>query len=151
GRLFLADYAQHFQQRRLLDALPRQRRRTGQELVEQDAQRVNVAPRVDVLVVGLRLLGRHVFRRADDGTEAGEQRGVGEPLPGGLGHAEVDYFHNRLAVEQGDQDVARLEVAVNDALLVGVLHRPAHVAEQLQALAHGQVLGVAILGDRRAL
>ena len=54
--------------------------------------------------------------------------------PGRLGHAEVDHLRHRLAVVQGDQDVGRLEVAVDDALLVGVLHRLADRDEQLQPL-----------------
>ena len=68
------------------------------------------------------------------GAEAGEQRLLGQLLPGRLGHAEVDDLRHRLAVVQGDQDVGRLEVAVDDALLMGVLHRLADGDEQLQPL-----------------
>ena len=39
---------------------------------------------------------------------------------------------------------------MNDAFLMSVLHRPAHVAEQLQPLAHRQLLVVAVFGDRLA-
>ena len=39
-----------------------------------------------------------------------------------------------LAVDERDQDVGRLEVAVDDPLLVGVLHRLADRHEQLQPL-----------------
>ena len=69
----------------------------------------------------LGLLGAHVLERADDLAELGEHRAFGEPLGGGLGHAEVDDFGHRLAVVFGDEDVRRLEVAVDDALLMGVL------------------------------
>ena len=44
-------------------------------------------------------------------------------------------FGTGVAVVQRDQDVGRLEVAVDDPLLVGVLHRPADLDEQLEPLA----------------
>ena len=40
----------------------------------------------------------------------------------------------------GDQDVRRLEVAVDHALLVRVLHRLADLDEELEALARRQVV-----------
>ena len=112
-----------------------QRRRAGQQLVQQHAQRVDVAAGVDVEVVQLRLLGAHVLQRADHRAELGEQRLLGQLLAGRLGHAEVDHLRHRLAVVQGDQHVGRLEVAVDDPLLVGVLDRLADRDEQLQPLA----------------
>ena len=71
--------------------------------------------------------------------------------PARLGHAEVDHLRHRPAVVQGDQDVGRLEVAVDDALLVGVLDRLADRDEQLQPLPRGEPVLVAVLGDRHAL
>ena len=59
---------------------------------------------------------------------------LGQLLPGRLGHAEVDHLRHRLAVVQGDQHVGRLEVAVDDALLMGVLDRLADRDEQFQPL-----------------
>ena len=56
-------------------------------------------------LVDLGLLGRHVLQRADDLAEAGEQRLLGERLPGRLGHAEVDDFGHRLAVVERDQHI----------------------------------------------
>ena len=56
-------------------------------------------------------------------------------LLGRLGHAEVDHLGHRLAVVERDQHVGRLDVAVDDALLVGVLDRLADRDEQLQPLA----------------
>ena len=71
-----------------------------------------------------RLLGRHVQRRADHLGEAGEQRLVGQLLPDRLGHAEVDHLRPPASPSCSvDQDVGRLEVAVDDPLLVRVLHR----------------------------
>ena len=59
---------------------------------------------------------------------------------GRLGDAEVDDLGHRLAVVQRDQDVGRLDVAVDDAFLVGVLHRLADRDEQLQPLARRQLV-----------
>ena len=74
-------------------------------------------------------------QRADHLAEAGEQRLLGQLLADRLGDAEVDDLGHRLAVVQRDQDVGRLEVAVDDPLLVGVLDRLADGDEQLQPLA----------------
>ena len=65
---------------------------------------------------------------------------VGQLQLGRLGHAEVDDLRRRPAVDLGDQHVARLEVAVDDPLLVGVLHRLADRDEQLQPGLHRQPL-----------
>ena len=73
-------------------------------------------------------------------AKLGEQRLLGQLLPGGLGDAEVDDLGHRPAVVQRDQDVRRLEVAVDDALLMGVLHGLADVDEQLQPLARRQLV-----------
>ena len=51
-----------------------ERRGARQQLVQQHAQRIDVAPRVDVQAGHLRLFGAHVERRADHLGEAREQR-----------------------------------------------------------------------------
>ena len=85
-------------------------------------------------VAELGLLRAHVLRRADQLAVLGEERLLGQPLLGRLGDAEVDDLGHRLAVVQRDQDVGRLEVAVDDPLLVGVLDGLADLDEQLQPL-----------------
>ena len=105
------------------------------QLVEQHAQRIDVAAGVDAELVHLRLLGAHVQRRADELREAGVERLLGERCADRLGDAEVDHLGDRLAVVQRDQDVGGLQVAVDDPLLVGVLHGLADGDEQLQPLA----------------
>src|SRR5262245_42557276 len=57
-----------------------------------------------------------------------------QTLSGRLGHAEVDDLRHGPAVVQGDQHVGRLDVAVDDPLLMRVLHRLADRHEQLQTL-----------------
>ena len=52
-----------------------------------------------------------------------------------LGDAEVNHLGHRLAVVQRDQDVRGLEVAMDDALLMRVLHGLADLDEQVQPLA----------------
>ena len=74
-------------------------------------------------------------KRADQGAELGEQRPLGQPLLGRLGHAEVDHLGHRPVVVHGHQDVRRLDVAVDDPLLVRVLDRLADRDEQLEPLA----------------
>ena len=131
--------------------LARERHAAGQELVEDRPQSVDVGAGVDVEIVQLRLLGRHVFQRADERADLGVDAPIGQPRAGGLGDAEVDHLGHRPAVVEGDQDVRRLQVAVDHALLVGVLHRLADRDEQRQPLARREPGPVAILGDRHAL
>ena len=96
GRLLLADDAADFVERRRAHPLLVERRRAGEQFVEQHAQRVDVAAGVDVEAGHLRLLGAHVERRADHLGEGGEQRLLGELLARRLGHAEVDHLGHRL-------------------------------------------------------
>ncbi len=76
--------------------------------------------------------------REAEATAAKAARDVERPLgqrargEEGLGQAEVDHLRHRLAVVFGDQDVRRLEVAVDDALAVGVLDGLADLNEELK-------------------
>ena len=82
----------------------------------------------------LGLLGAHVGRRADHGANWVKSGLLGEPLVGGLGDAEVDHLGHGPAVVQRDQDVRGLDVAMDDALLVGVLDGLADRDEEFQPL-----------------
>ena len=91
---------------------PRERRLPGQALVEDAGERVDVRARVDV--VARDLLGRDVLERADDVTgsrDAAERAGP-------LREAEVGEVAVLLARGDGDQDVRRLDVAMDEPLLV---------------------------------
>src|SRR5262249_29344064 len=100
---------------RLFQLLVAERRTAGQQFVQEDAQRVDITPGVDVELVDLGLLGRHVIQGADDVAEPGNQGLVGQRVPGRLGHAKVDDLRHWGAVVDGDQNIRGLKVAVDDA------------------------------------
>ncbi len=52
---------------------------------------------------------------------------------------------------QGNEHVRGLDVAVNDALLVGMLNRLADGDEQIEAFLGCEAVAIAVLGDRDAL
>ena len=91
--------------------LPGERWTPQEHLVEHDAQRIKVAPRVNW--PALSLLGREVGGRTHDGTGLGE---VVASSDKGRGDAEVS--HLDLAVRRY-QHVPRLDVTVNQAVAVG--------------------------------
>jgi hypothetical protein len=98
----------------------------GQQLVEQYPQRVNVRPRVHVQPAHLRLLRAHVGRRANQLPVGREERLLGQRRLQRLGRPEVNHLGHGFAVVQRDQDVRGLEVAVDDAFLMGMLDGLAH-------------------------
>ena len=89
---------------------------TRQGLVEDDAEGEEVAAPIELLAP--HLLRRHVGRRAED--LAGD--GLGRPAE--LGDAEV--HHLGLAVV-ANEDVGRLDVAVDHPLLMGVVEGEGHL------------------------
>jgi hypothetical protein len=92
-------------------------RPAGQQLVQHRPQAVHVRRRRQLLASAGRLLRRHVRRRADDGPRLRLARASTDAL----GQAEVGDVRLAVFVEQ---DVGRLQVAVQDAALVRVVHRP---------------------------
>ena len=90
----------------------------GNELVEDDAERVDVGPQVDVAAVAAGLLRAHVRERPLDRSHRAHHRrhvGIRDAR-----EAEVE----DLGAGVGDEDVRRLQVAVDDAALVGVADAP---------------------------
>ena len=112
-----------------------ERQHPGHQLVEHHAEAVDVGPGVDVEPARLGLLRAHVGRGADGDAELGREGRVGQPPLDRLGDAEVDDGGDRLPVGHPDQDVAGLEVAVDDALLVRVLDAAADAEEELEPAA----------------
>jgi hypothetical protein len=72
---------------------------------------------------------------------------VGQALASGLGDAEVDHFGDGRAVVDGDENVRGLEVAVNDALLMRVLNRLAHLHKKPEPRFRREPRFIAELGD----
>ncbi len=67
-----------------------------------------------------------------------------------LGNTKIDDLRNGPPIVVGDQHVAGLEIAVNDALLVGMLNGLTNRDKQGQPFSQSQPVFVAILGDRNA-
>jgi hypothetical protein len=91
----------------------------GEQLVGDDAHRVEVTAVVDLHAE--RLLGRHIAGRAH------EHAGGGELAVGLLlGDAEVRELHQALARHE---QVGRLDVAVDDPLVMGVAEPGEHIGD----------------------
>ncbi len=109
-----------------------ERERAGGHLVEHRAKAEKIAAGIERLAA--RLLGRHVGHRAERRAGAGEmggfQGGLGVAGQGGggalavalnlLGQAEIEDFG---VAAGGDEDVGRLDVAMDDALFVRGVER----------------------------
>jgi hypothetical protein len=102
----------------------------GQDLVEDDAEREDVGAVVDV--AGLDLLGSHVVRRPQQLSLHRQVRGV-EP-----GDAEVGDLD---LVVGGDQDVRRLDVAMDHAPRVGVVEGLGDLRHQIADESRREGLG----------
>ena len=107
----------------------RERRLSGQALVEDATERVEIRPRFDV--VARDLLGRDVLERADDvpwGGDAAERARA-------LGQAEVGEVAVLLAAGHRDEDVRGLDVPVHETLLVSRVQSFRDLLEQADRTA----------------
>src|SRR5262249_43680551 len=150
GRLLLADDSQHFIEGCFAQTLSLEWGAAREQFIEQDAKRIDVAAGVDVELVESGLLRAHVLDCADHLTELGKHGPLGELLSRGFGDAEVDDFGDWLAVVLGHEDIRRLDVAMDDAFLMGVLDGMTDSTNELQPLAQGQMLLVAVIGNWHA-
>jgi hypothetical protein len=122
----------------------------GRALVEDHPQGVHVGRRPDVVVPGLGLLGGHVLRGAQDLPGAGLRRPA--PLQQ-LGQPEIDHPGDVVLAAQLaragrrlllvgvvlgrlEDDIGRLQVAVQHPAVVGVLNRVGHRRHQPGRLPH---------------
>ena len=128
---------------RQLHPLHVERQLPRQHFVEHDAQRVDVRPQVDLVGVAAHLLRAHVRDRALHAADVGEHRAHGDIAVGDAGQAEVedlDVGSGRKARRPSriaqHEDVPRLEIPMDDASLVCVVHRIADLAEECQPLLH---------------
>ena len=96
------------------------------------------------------LLRRHVRQRAQDGALRRQRNGVGFHEAGAvdrrsvldLRESEIENLHAAF----GEQDVARLQVAVDDALFVRGIERVQDLLRQFERLSdrHGSVQALAL-------
>ena len=98
---------------------------TDEQFIQNHAERIDIRARVHGLSAGL--LGSHVAQRADDRAGLRQvQRGAIRPLQR-LGQAEVQNLRPAALIHK---DVRGLEVAVDDSVLVRVLHRFGDLGQQ---------------------
>jgi len=104
-----------------------------EHLIEDHAQRIDVRALVHILRM-LQLFGRHVVGRAH-GVAAGSEGKLFPGLAHQLGDAEVRDLHPAARVEQ---DILRLDVAVQDAFVMGELERLTNLRHQHHGLLRGE-------------
>ena len=104
-----------------------------EHLVQHAGERVEIAPAVEVLLAG-GLLRAHIGRRPDRHPRPGERLAAGGTHR--LGDPEVR--HHRVAALE--QDVLRLDVAVDDAPAVRVAQRVGHLAGDPKRVVHRELL-----------
>ncbi len=103
---------------------------SGQQVKQHHPERIKIGFLVER--VSLDLLGAHVGRR----TDAHDEGGVGlHPLADVQRQAEIGDLHVVLII---DQDVGRLDVAMDDALPVGVVQRHAAFENDADRAVDGQ-------------
>jgi hypothetical protein len=73
------------------------------------------------------------------------QRVLGQRLVHGFGQPKVDHFRHRLAVVQTNEHIRRFQVAMDDSLLMRVLHSLADRDKQLQSFLQRESRLVAVL------
>ncbi len=123
---------------RLLRCATGERRHPREQLIRDAAERVQVGPVVD-LGIGRGLLRCHIGRRGED-ESPGRERGRGTDGPGGRGrersrYAEVGYR----GMSMLEQDVLGLQIAMHDALPMGVGQGVGDLTQQPHHLRHGQL------------
>ena len=121
---------------RLLHGIGGEGQGPGQHVEEHQAQRVDVAPAIQL--VARQLLGAHELGRADH--QAGPRDLLAAPLAAhGLGKAEIDDLHRvRPVATAREHDIVGLQVAVHDAEVMGRLERGRHLDSDVGGPGKGQ-------------
>ncbi len=98
-----------------------ERQRAREHLIERDAERIEVAVRIDRAVHPSRLLGRHIGQSAGNGFGRLERLSLARK-PRGDAEAGEPHF----TVGAVDQDIGGLEVLVDEAAVVGLAQGRGH-------------------------
>jgi len=109
--------AVRYQIQRLRDRLGLERRPSGKQLIQNRAQGINVGRRADFFGFARGLLGSHILRRAHQRLAAGQADFRIEDL----GQAEIGNLRRSIGRQQ---DVGRLQIAVQHAVLVHFVDGP---------------------------
>lgn len=97
--------SQHLVERELRQRLPIVRKLTDEKLVEEHAERVDVAAGVDLRTVKASLLGTYLGRRPEDVPGLRVKRMLGQITLEASCDAEVDDLGTRIPFGVGDEDV----------------------------------------------
>ena len=125
---------------------PGERRLSGQQLVEHDAEGPDVGLAARHLAAGL--LGAHVGGGAHHRVRFGDGGRVVRSGLDRLGEAEVQHLH---AAVRRHLDVGGLQIAVDDALVVRGLQRLGDLERKRQRFGDGQRASEQTVGERLAL
>jgi hypothetical protein len=109
------------------ELLAGERNPAGEAPEKDHPERPEIAPRVDLLARA-HLLGAHVTRRSEEHAclrDPGSQRRVH-----GLGDPEVEDLHHLLSALPRQEDVRRLEIAVDDARVVSAFEGLAYLVDE---------------------
>ena len=111
---------------------PTERRLAQQHLIGHRAKRIDIASRGD-LPLPHRLLGAHVVRGAQ------RHPGLGHPGAAGTAHGQGDAEVGDEGGAVVEEDVLRLDVAVDDAVAVGVIQRRGNFARDPNRVRNRQL------------
>src|SRR5262245_50419524 len=119
---------------------------TRQQLAQQNSERIDITPHVDVVGSPACLLGTHVVQRALYLPDSRKTGYALEVIPSDSGEPEVEdlWLADTGRCFRDDQNIRRLEIAVDDTLLMSVMNGVAHADHQLDALAHVQRVPAAV-------
>jgi hypothetical protein len=123
----LLDHSRDLMNRKLVELI---RQPLCQELKQNDAQGVHIRAAVEPGWVGGNLFRAHVAQGAEQLAGLGSARRRQKVGGRHTGNAEVEHLEPAGLI---DQDVAWLEIAMNDPFVVGILHRIAHSCQQFEA------------------
>ncbi len=119
-------------------------------MIQDDAQGIDVRSRIDFLGRAQGLFGAQIRKRAHDlAGKRHVQIRVNAQRPVET-FREPEIQDVRLAIEV-DQDVGALEVTMDDAPLVGMTDRPAHLSEEFHAILDRRALKQDVIIDGHAV